>query len=187
MQYFWFGLLVFAINLLPAFAPPIWIIIVYYQINFNYNIFALIAVAVLTASTGRYLLGFIFFKFRRLLKVEYIQNLDETKLMLDNGRGKKLSFYALLFFSPLPSAQLFELAGLIGTNLKRVTLAFALGRCFTYTIYSVGAHTLKKSNLGQIIVDNIKSPWGIAIQVISILILIALAKKPPWKINYKNR
>ena len=170
-----FGL-VFAINLLPAFAPPTWAILAFYKFNTNLNTIIIIAVGVIAASTGRYILASGTRLIRYKLKEKYVENLERLRGHLSrNGRGWVLYF---LFFiiSPLPSAQVFEAAGLMNAKLIPITIAFAFGRGISYSVSVLSASTLKEHAMGSLVIDSIKSPWGIAMQLVSIFAIYFLLK-----------
>jgi hypothetical protein len=96
---------------------------------------------------------------------------------------KRYALFALFFFSPLSSAQLFEAAGLMKTiKLKPLLLAFAAGRTVTYSTYVTGAAVLAATNFGEVLISQLKSPWAIALQIAMIAGLIALGS-----IDWKKR
>lgn len=76
--------------------------------------------------------------------------------------------------SPVPSAQLFEAAGLLGVSLVPVTAAFFAGRLVSYTIY-VGSATVAEEQASDLLRRAIGSPWGIAVQVVLLAVLADLA------------
>jgi len=75
----------------------------------------------------------------------------------------------------LPSAQLFEAAGILGVRLLPLTLAFFLGRVVTYSIY-VSAASYAKRSYGSVLTDALRSPVGIAIQVLMLLAIVGLTR-----------
>ena len=168
--------LVFGINLLPAFAPPTWVVLVFYKLNTNMNSVAIIAAGILASSSGRYLLALGTRAIRGRLKKEYVANLEHLQKRLRDTR-KGLIFYFLFFaVAPIPSAQLFEAAALMGTPLAPITLAFMIGRTISYSLYVLGASTVKAHALSGALLDSIKSPWGISIQIGCIAALYLLVK-----------
>jgi uncharacterized membrane protein YdjX (TVP38/TMEM64 family) len=93
----------------------------------------------------------------------------------------------LFALSPLPSAQLFEAAGLMGMRLLPLTALFFSGRIISYSIYVTGGTTLKEQGLSELIVDNLKSPVGIGVQILS-LFGIYLLTKIDWSLRlHKHR
>jgi uncharacterized membrane protein YdjX (TVP38/TMEM64 family) len=78
--------------------------------------------------------------------------------------------------SPLPSAQLFEAAGLTRLPLLPFTAAFFVGRTISYSIYALTAKTVAHSSLGTELRHSITSPVGIAIDLAMIVLLVVLAR-----------
>ena len=78
--------------------------------------------------------------------------------------------------SPVPSAQLFEAAGLAGVRLLPFTAAFFLGRTISYSIYVLTAERVRETSVGDAFRNALSSPWGIALQLVMIAALIAFAR-----------
>ena len=178
-QYLYLALIVFAINLMPAFGPPTWAILVLFKLNSDLSFLPLLLIGVSAASLGRFLLGTLTGKLRNFMSERLKKNLLAAQKYLA-GR-KSINLFNLAFFavSPLPSAQLFEAAGLLGMKLLPLTLSFLAGRTISYSIYLTGASTLKENGLGQLITSNLKSPVGIFVQVLS-LVGIYLLTRIDW-------
>jgi membrane protein YqaA with SNARE-associated domain len=175
-HYFILAGLVFGINLLPAFAPPTWVVLVFYKLNTELDSFAIVAIGVSSSAAGRYILALVTRAIRTKLKPEYVKNLEHLESRI--GRGKKSLVLYFLFFAiaPIPSAQLFEAAALMGTPLLPITGAFMIGRAISYSTYVIGASTVKSHAMGTALVDSLKSPWGISIQILCIIALYLLVK-----------
>ena len=77
--------------------------------------------------------------------------------------------------SPLPSAQLFEAAGLLDVPLVPITVAFFAGRVVSYSLY-IGAASLAERSLGSVFRSALTSPAGIAVQVVMLLAIFMLAR-----------
>jgi len=168
--------IVFLCNLAPIFAPPTWSIIVYFLITRELNPAAAVISAALAAGTGRYLLAIGTRALRNYIPIKARKNLYDAGVVLEAHPGRRYGTIALFILSPLPSAQLFEAAGLMQMNLKRLTLAFFSGRIFTYSIYASGAYSIKATNFGHLLTDAFKSPYSWALQLFSIAIIYWLAK-----------
>ena len=76
----------------------------------------------------------------------------------------------------MPSAQLFEAAGLARLPLLPFTAAFFAGRIVSYTIYGLTAKTIRATSLGEVLREAISSPLGIALQVAMLGALVLLAR-----------
>ncbi len=174
---------IIALNALPAFAPPTWMALVFFLINYESNPVALVVVGVVSATAGRFFLAWYFRKFAHLVPTKFSKNMEYAGHYFTDHSTKRYALFALFFFSPLSSAQLFEAAGLMKTiKLKPLLLAFAAGRTVTYSTYVTGAAVLAATNFGEVLVSQLKSPWAIALQIAMIAGLIALGS-----IDWKKR
>ena len=185
-QYLVVILVVFGVNLLPAFAPPTWSVLVYFALSQNLNEIALIALGVISATTARLLLAWIFRKNRARFPKSYVHNLENAATHVKRSKGHVAAIWLLFFISPFSSAQLFEAAGLIKeVALKPLGLAFASGRVVTYSIYVYGTSAIAATSVGQIIKDNMTSPLAIIVQILFIAGLIGLGtiKWKPYEIS----
>jgi hypothetical protein len=175
-HYLLLAALVFAVNLMPALAPPTWAILVFYKLNSDLNTVAIIVIGVLAASSGRYLLARGTGMIRYKLKPYYLANLEGARKYLTAGRKSKYLYFLFFVISPLPSAQIFEAAALVDAPLMPITIAFMCGRAITYTSTVLGASTLKQHAMSSIVLDSLKSPWGIALQILSLCAIFLLMK-----------
>ncbi len=174
---------IIALNALPAFAPPTWMALVFFLINYESNPVALVVVGVVSATAGRFFLAWYFRKFAHLVPTKFSKNMEYAGHYFTDHSTRRYALFALFFFSPLSSAQLFEAAGLMKTiKLKPLLLAFAAGRTVTYSTYVTGAAVLAATNFGEVLISQLKSPWAIALQIAMIAGLIALGS-----IDWKKR
>ena len=180
-QYLLVALVIFGFNLVPAFAPPTWSALVFFNFRYDLNPALLILVGILAAVAGRAGLFELFRKFRRFLPKGYLANMAKLGHYLEESKGRFFAILALFFISPLSSAQLFEAAALMNRmRLKPLLFAFATGRLFSYSFYVFGSTQLKSTSIGQIIEDQITSPLAILIQLLMIFGVIALGNID-WK------
>ncbi|HEU4649785.1 MAG TPA: hypothetical protein VFS49_00075 [Croceibacterium sp.] len=168
--------IVFAVNLMPAFGPPTWSIIVLYGLNSELPVPAIVVVGALAAALGRFCLAHAFRLLRGRVSESTRRNLEAARNALEKNRGRGVLALGLFALSPVPSAQLFEAAGLTGTRLLPFTLAFFAGRLVSYSIYAASAKAVEGLTLGDTFRDALTSPVGIAGQVIMLAALVALAK-----------
>ena len=176
-------LLVFAIvlgvNLMPAFGPPTWSILVLYRLQSDLNPVALVAAGAVAAASGRLLLAHATRLLRGHLSQERRRSLDAMRQALQRRRSAGLLALLLFALSPVPSAQLFEAAGLTGVAIEPLTGAFFLGRLVSYSIYVAGASAVKDSNVGEMVRSSLTSPVGIGINV-AMLALVVLLGRVDW-------
>ena len=178
-------LIVLGINLLPAFGPPTWSVIVIYGLNSNLPTAWIVLSGALAAALGRYLLAQGFRRLGGRLPERQRRNLAAARGALEMKRRNVILALGLFALSPLPSAQLFEAAGLAGVRLLGFTAAFFVGRTVSYSIYAASAKGIRKSRIGDVFADSLISPWGVGLQVVMIAVVVAFAQID-WK-RFLNR
>lgn len=177
MDYFLFFALVLGINLLPAFGPPTWSVIALFTLSSEMETPLLVLVGAVAAALGRYLLGHATRRFgARWLSDKVQANLAAAREALERRKRNTLLGLGLFALSPVPSAQLFEAAGLTGVRLLPFTAAFFAGRLMSYSIYAFTAHQVRATTLGATFREELTSPLGIVLQLVMIGLLVALAR-----------
>ena len=172
---------IFLVNVVPAFAPPTWTVLVFISLQYNVHAFPLIVIGIISATTGRYILASVFRSIREKLPQGWVTNMENAGTHLTKSQGHTWALFLLFFLSPLSSAQLFEAAGVMkSVPLKPLAFAFAGGRVITYTTYVTGAHALKATSFGEIISKNLTSPSAIALQIAMVVGLVMLGNVK-WK------
>jgi uncharacterized membrane protein YdjX (TVP38/TMEM64 family) len=170
------AVVVLGINLLPAFGPPTWAVLVLFHLNGDYWLPALVLVGALGAASGRWVLAEATRKLGRRLPRRWIGNLEAAGERLTERRGRTLAGLALFAVSPLPSAQLFEAAGLMAVRLLPLTIAFFAGRTVSYTVYSTTADRMARTDTGEALLANLTSPWGVVLQLVMVAGLVLLGR-----------
>jgi uncharacterized membrane protein YdjX (TVP38/TMEM64 family) len=171
--------IVLAVNLMPAFGPPTWSIIVLYGINTEFSPAPLVIVAATAAASGRFLLAYGFRLLGGRLSGRTRRNLEAARAALERRRRNLILGLGLFALSPLPSAQLFEAAGLARVRLVPFTLAFFAGRLVSYAIYAFTAARIRETSIGEAFRTSLTSPLGIAIQL-AMLALLVLFTQVDW-------
>jgi membrane protein YqaA with SNARE-associated domain len=171
--------IVFGINLLPAFGPPTWAVLVFARLHWHLNPIALVVLGAVAAMSGRYLLALGARHFRGRMPARMKDNLEAAQTLIERKRVGAVALFGLFVVSPLPSAQLFLAAGLLDLPLGLLTLAFFLGRLVSYSIY-VSVATLADKQLGSVLGQLFGSPWAIALQV-GLLAAVCLLPLVNWR------
>lgn len=166
---------IFAINLLPAFGPPTWSVLVLFVLNSDLAPVPLVAGGAIAAAAGRLVLAISARHLRGHLPEARREGLAAAQEMLSEDRRWALGGLALFAVSPLPSAQLFIAAGLLEVRLVPLTVAFFAGRLVSYSLY-VGAATTAEANFGAVVKDSLTSPVGIALQVLMLAGIVLLVR-----------
>ncbi len=167
---------VLVVNLLPAFGPPTWAVLVFFRLNEQLAVIPLVLLGAVAAATGRTLLALAFRRLRDRIPARHTANLTAAGNVLTRNRRRSFAGLALFALSPLPSAQLFEAAGLVGVALARLTGAFFAGRLVGYTVYVAGTTAASRTSAGRLVTSSLTSPWGIAVQVLFVAALLALSR-----------
>ena len=131
MPYLALFAIVFGINLLPAFGPPTWAILVFTRLHWHLNPIALVLIGAVAATCGRYLLALGARHFSGRLPQRMQTNLTDAKDLLGKNPKSSLAVFAVFVVSPLPSAQLFLAAG-FGCKLRMLgKAAYLIGYALT--------------------------------------------------------
>ena len=132
--------LIFALNLIPVFAPPTWMALAFVGFQFpETNPWALTLVGAAAATLGRLTLALLSHRIvgKKLLSKAQRANIDVIKERLEKRTTLTFGIFLSYAFSPLPSNFLFIAYGLTGLPLLRVILPFFLGRCVSYAFFIV--------------------------------------------------
>ena len=167
---------VFGINLLPAFGPPSWSIIALYGLNSELPLPTIVGTGALAAALGRFCLAHGTRWLRNWVSDKTKANLEAARKALEKNKRRGVLALGLFALSPVPSAQLFEAAGLTGVRLLPFTLAFFAGRLVSYSIYAGSAKAVEHLTIADTFRDSLTSPPGIGVQVLMLAALVALAK-----------
>lgn len=169
---------VLGVNLLPAFGPPTWAVLVFFRLTYHLTAVPLILGGAVAAALGRLVLASVTRRLRSRMSPERRANLESAQHALAGTRGRALAGLGLFALSPVPSAQLFVAAGMLTVPLVPLTAAFFAGRLVSYTIYVVAA-SAAASSLGGVFHKAIASPLGIALQL-AMLALLVLLYRVDW-------
>lgn len=167
---------VFGVNLLPAFGPPTAAIIILFGLNSELPVLAIVPIAAVAAASARFLLAHAFRLLGNRVPAKMRRNLNSARDAVERHPRGGLAAMAVFALSPLPSAQLFEAAGLTGVRILPFTLAFFAGRLVSYSIYATGAHGIRQSSFGDTVRESLTSPLGIGLQIVMIAALVALTQ-----------
>jgi hypothetical protein len=175
LPYLALAAVVFGVNLLPAFGPPTWSLLVFFRLQSQIPAVPLVLIGALAAATGRLVLASGSLRFRDRLSTDRLEHLAAARDAVAGGPKRAWAGLGLFALSPLPSAQLFVAAGLVAAPLVPLTATFFAGRLVSYSLYVTAASAARHS-LGSIVTDSLTSPIGIAVQVAMLVGLVALIR-----------
>ena len=181
---------VFGLNIIPAFAPPTWMVFSYIGFRYVTVNHALLAVVGASAATlGRLVLAKMA---RVVIRQKFMsessrQNIDSIREYLEPR--KKLTFGVFLFyaFTPFPSNYLFIAYGLTSMELRLIAPAFFLGRSVSYTFWGFTASTIaRRLTLESTEALSYLSVYFVASQVL-LLSLIYVFTRIDWRLLLGER
>jgi hypothetical protein len=165
---------VFGVNLLPALGPPTWAVLAFFRFRYpEVPAPALIIGGAVAATSGRLLLALAFRAFGSKLPRKRQESLQVLGHAIGESRAGLVASFALFAIAPLPSAQMFEAAGLARIRLSRLLVAFFVGRLVSYSIY-VGAASAAHQSLSRLLSKGLFSPQAIATGLVGVVLLLAV-------------
>jgi uncharacterized membrane protein YdjX (TVP38/TMEM64 family) len=136
--------LIFALNLIPVFAPPTWMALAFIGFQFpETNPWALTLLGAGAATGGRLTLALLSHRIvgEKLLSKAQRANINVIKQRLEKRKALTSGVFLTYAFSPLPSNFLFIAYGLTGLSLLIVAMPFFVGRCVSYAFFIMSGQT----------------------------------------------
>lgn len=131
-------IVVFTLNVIPAFAPPTWVTLSFIGFSMpNIPVLALASIGATAATFGRITLAKLSHTIvrGRLLDAPTCANIDAIKDGLAKRRVFTFGMFLVYAFSPLPSNYLFIAYGLTTLGLVSVAIPFFIGRFVSYSFW----------------------------------------------------
>jgi membrane protein YqaA with SNARE-associated domain len=138
-------IVVFVLNVLPAFAPPTWTTMSFVGLAIpNIDVLLLASVAAVAATCGRIVLAKLSRTLvrQKLLTEQSRRNVDAIKIGIENQRAITLGTFLGYSLSPLPSNYLFIAYGLTSLPILFLSVPFFFGRFVSYAFWTRTASTI---------------------------------------------
>lgn len=176
MIYLLLGLLVFAMNVLPAFMPPTWIILVFFFVQFKLLPIPVVIIGAIAATTGRVLLYYLArHKVLKHLPKKSQKNYEALGKLFHIHRKVSIPTLFLYAFLPIPSNQIYIAAGLAKIDVRLIAALFFTGRLISYSSWIATTHFALKG-LFEIFKKHLLSPHVILLEFFGFLILFLLSQ-----------
>ncbi len=136
---------VFAVNLLPAFAPPTWTAMSFIGLTTpDVNFVWIALVAAIAATCGRIVLARAsrLLVRQKLLSERTRRNVDSIRFGIENRPAATFGTVLGYAISPLPSNYLFIAYGMTSLPILLLALPFFIGRLLSYAFWLKTASTL---------------------------------------------
>ena len=129
----YYYLLVFIFSLLvdviPFVGPPAWTVMVFFQLNYQLNIWWVLIVGVIGSTIGRYLLAlYIPYLSSKVINDKKDMDLQFLGNKLEGGRWKVRLFVFLYTLIPVPTTPLFTAIGMARLKPLNIIAPFFIGK-----------------------------------------------------------
>jgi membrane protein YqaA with SNARE-associated domain len=161
---------IFAINVIPAFAPPTWMALSYFYITSPQNIFLLVLIGVTASTCGRYILAKISAKTFDILGKKDKEDMEFLREKLKGKKWKKFIFSFLFSLGPFPSNALFITIGATKIKLREILAGFFFGRLLSYLFLVFTTQHIFSSL--ELTFEGQATLWTIVVEIIGVLAII---------------
>lgn len=145
MTYLIFAAAIVAVNLLPAFAPPTWTLIVFFLNYYHLNIFLVILIAVFSAALGRFFLYTYIQKFSHIVFNDWEkENLEYLGKRLGSNLKTNFVFIFIYSITPLSTTALFVASAMAKINRLILMAGFICGRLISYSFLAFTSQIIVK-------------------------------------------
>jgi len=171
---------VYALNVVPAFAPPTWMALSI--IGFEHptvDVGELALVGALAATAGRLTLARLARAIvrQRFFDERHRRNVDAVKEALEGRRTLTAGAFLLYAFTPFPSNVLFIAYGLTSLPMRSVAVPFCIGRFLSYSFWVYSASTAARHLVRQPEdAESYLGVWFVVSQCVFLLLLYVFAK-----------
>jgi len=164
-------LIIFGLNVIPAFAPPNWIVLAYFYITRPQNLILLIIIGVSASTCGRYVLAILSRKvFNKFASEEKKEEMELIRNKLKKGSWKKFIFSTLFSLGPFPSNSLFIAVGTTKIRLKEIIAGFFVGRTISYLFLVFTSEKIFTSL--ETTLAGSATLWTLMIEIIGLVIIL---------------
>lgn len=176
VPYFFLSSVVFLVNLVPGFMPPTWAVLTFFTVKYDLSFFPTIILGAIFAVSGRIILAHLSQRyFRRFLSKKSEENFDSLGIFLQKNEKATLPFIIAYAFSPIPSNQLFIIAGLTRFNIRLLAFSFFVGRLISYTFW-VGMATTAAESIEAVFANRFSSTGSVILEILGFAVVILLSK-----------
>ena len=181
-------LLVFVLNVLPAFAPPTWMLLSFFGLRFpEANPWWVALVAASAATSGRTVLAYFAQRISdsRWFPESTRANLRSVAEAIEQRRATSSVAILLFAFSPFPSNALFLAYGLSRASLPLLAVPFFAGRFVSYAFAFTGGAVVA-DQLDIEISGRASALYFVASQLASIVLVYVFARID-WRRSWYDR
>jgi membrane protein YqaA with SNARE-associated domain len=185
----WPYLLVFAaalaVDTIPVFAPPAWIVLIVLLVKFNLNPWLTVAIGVAGSTIGRYILT----RYIPKISSRLVNRREDANLRYIGGKIGKAKWSSAIFvflytLTPLSTTALFTAVAMARTEPWHILVPFFFGRLITDGVL-VFSGKYASANLGDLLHG--EANWKTFVTVIAGLIVIGIFLFIDWRQLLEHR
>lgn len=186
MLYYLFVFLVaLLVDIIPFVGPPAWVVMVYFQIRYDLNIWQVLIFGVAGSALGRYILSaYMPVVFGGLINQQKKEDLQFIGSKLSDNTWRVQLFVLLYTLVPLPSTPLFTAAGMARIKVIYIIPAFILGKFVSDMIMVLSGDYAAKNAIA--IAEGLLS-WQSLVGFVSGILIIAFFLFIDWKNLLQNK
>ena len=123
------------VDVIPLIGPPAWVVMVFFQVKYDLNIWLVLVAGVTGSAIGRYLYSvYVFYFANHFIKPQKNEDLQFIGQKLSNNGWKVYFFVFLYTLMPLPSTPLFTAAGIARIKILYLIPSFFAGKFISDSI-----------------------------------------------------
>jgi hypothetical protein len=169
--------IVVGINIVPAFMPPTWSVLALFHIRYHLPLLVLTVGGAVASTLGRTVLARLSGRAGEHLPQKDRENATALADFLKRHPRWQDGIVFAYCLGPFPSNSLFIAAGIGKVPLTRVALVFFISRAISDTFWVWTASGATR-NLGDVFARSLTSPRSIAVQVLSVALVVAVCRLP---------
>ncbi len=176
MPYILMALIVYSMNVAPAFMPSTWIILAFFDIHYKLQILPVVIIGAIFATLGRITLYHISKEHSHLfLSKKSIKNMEILGNYLNERMKITILFFLIYAFLPIPSNQVYVGAGIAKMKVKFIATCFFLGRLFSYFFWVSASH-IAVNSLEGIFSHRFSKVGSLILEILGFILLYLFTK-----------
>lgn len=175
-EYLLIALLVYGINVVPAFMPATWLVLAFFAIKYQLLLIPLVFIGALAAIFGRITLYFLTRKFfHPIFSKKTQKNLLTLGRYINAKKHITIPLFISYAFFPIPSNHVYIAAALAKVHIRLLAISFFIGRLISYSFW-ISISTIGVKNLNAIFANNFVKPSSLIIELVGFVFVYAVTK-----------